>query len=136
MDIAFSVDSVLAAFGVSNKAWVIFLGGVMGVFMMRSVAKLFVKLLENVKELEVTAYLLIGVIGLKMMLTIFGIHINQIIFFSVIVALFGGTFVVHHFNKRRQSTKLLKDDPSTVVLRVVQFKGDRYEVCVLDSALV
>lgn len=101
MDIAFSVDSVLAAFGVSNKAWVIFLGGVMGVFMMRSVAKLFVKLLENVKELEVTAYLLIGVIGLKMMLTIFGIHINQIIFFSVIVALFGGTFVVHHFNKKK-----------------------------------
>ncbi|HJV31414.1 MAG TPA: hypothetical protein VJ558_04410, partial [Bacillales bacterium] len=37
MDIAFSVDSVLAAFGVSNKVWILFVGGILGVLMMRGV---------------------------------------------------------------------------------------------------
>ena len=39
MDIAFSVDSVLAAFGVSDQVWVLFLGGILGVLMMRGVAQ-------------------------------------------------------------------------------------------------
>ena len=31
MDIAFSIDSVLAAFGVSDQIWVLYLGGIFGV---------------------------------------------------------------------------------------------------------
>lgn len=41
MDIAFSIDSVIAAFGVSNQVWVLFLGGILGILMMRGVAQLF-----------------------------------------------------------------------------------------------
>lgn len=35
MDIAFSFDSVIAAFGVSNQEWILLLGGVIGILMMR-----------------------------------------------------------------------------------------------------
>ncbi len=35
MDIAFSVDSVLAAIRVSEKVWVLLTGGMIGVLMMR-----------------------------------------------------------------------------------------------------
>lgn len=38
MDIAFSVDSVLAALGISEEVWVLLLGGMLGVLMMRGVA--------------------------------------------------------------------------------------------------
>lgn len=93
MDIAFSVDSVLAAFGVSEEVWVLFLGGIIGVLMMRGVAQVFLKLIDKIPELEKTAFVLILVIGLKMIAGAFGFHISHVIFFSVIIALFGGTIV-------------------------------------------
>ncbi|MDD9271224.1 TerC family protein [Paenibacillus sp. GCM10023248] len=93
MDIAFSVDSVLAAFGVSEEVWVLFLGGILGVLMMRGVAQVFLKLIDKIPELEKTAFILIIVIGLKMIAGAFGFHISHVVFFSVIIALFGGTII-------------------------------------------
>jgi YkoY family integral membrane protein len=78
MDISFSFDSVLAAFGVSSKEWVLFIGGILGILMMRGVANLFLALIEKVPEFETTA---------------------EIVFFSIIITVFLGTFVVHLFRK-------------------------------------
>lgn len=100
MDIAFSVDSVLAAFGVSEKVWVLFLGGILGVLMMRGVAQVFLKLIDKIPELEKTAFILIIVIGLKMIAGAFGFHVSHILFFSVIIALFGGTIVLSLLRKK------------------------------------
>ena len=63
MDIAFSVDSVLAAFGVSEQVWVLLVGGMLGVLMMRGVAGVFLKLIDRVPELETSAYILILIIA-------------------------------------------------------------------------
>ena len=52
MDIAFSVDSVLAAFGVSNEVWILLLGGMLGILMMRGIAGVFLKLLERIPSLK------------------------------------------------------------------------------------
>ena len=38
MDIAFSVDSILAAFAVSDQVWVLLVGGMLGILMMRTIA--------------------------------------------------------------------------------------------------
>lgn len=100
MDIAFSVDSVLAAFGVSEKVWVLFLGGILGVLMMRGVAQVFLKLIDKIPELEKTAFVLIIVIGLKMIAGAFGFHVSHVLFFSVIIALFGGTIVYSLLRKK------------------------------------
>jgi len=63
MDIAFSIDSVIAAFGVSNEVWVLFMGGLLGVLMMRGVAQVFLKLIDKIPELERAAFLLIAIIA-------------------------------------------------------------------------
>jgi len=100
MDIAFSIDSVLAAFGVSDQVWVLYLGGIFGVMMMRGVAQIFLTLIERYPELETTAYILIGIIGAKMMGSVFGLHVSDTVFFSTLIAVFLSTFVIHHLRKR------------------------------------
>ncbi|MED4695427.1 TerC family protein [Peribacillus frigoritolerans] len=95
MDIAFSVDSVLAAFGVSEKVWVLLTGGMIGVLMMRGVAGVFLKLIDKVPELETAAYVLIGFIAIKMLMAVAGIEIPPAIFFVFILLIFGTTIVYH-----------------------------------------
>ncbi|KHD36158.1 membrane protein [Clostridium acetobutylicum] len=99
MDIAFSIDSVSAAFGVSSKVWVLFLGAIFGILAMRGVAQIFVALIEKVPEMESSAYVLIGIIGIKMLLNLINIEIPNTIFFGVIVAVFGGTIAFHYIRQ-------------------------------------
>jgi YkoY family integral membrane protein len=67
-DIAFAVDSILAAVALSNKFWVVFTGGFLGVVAMRFAATQFIKLLDRFPGFETTAYLLVLLIGLKVIL--------------------------------------------------------------------
>jgi YkoY family integral membrane protein len=67
-DIAFAVDSILAAVAVSNKLWVVFSGGVLGMILMRFAASVFIRLLDTFPAFEDSAYLLIVVIGTKLVL--------------------------------------------------------------------
>jgi YkoY family integral membrane protein len=106
MDIAFSIDSVLAAFGVSEEVWVLFLGGILGVLMMRGVAQVFLKLIEKFPELEKAAFILIIVIGAKMIAGAFGFHISHVLFFSVLIAIFLGTMVVSSLRKKREQDEV------------------------------
>ncbi|OCA88748.1 TerC family protein [Pseudobacillus wudalianchiensis] len=101
MDIAFSVDSVLAAFGVSEEIWVLLLGGMLGVLMMRGIAGVFLKLIERIPELETTAYILIAIIALKMALSVVGIEVSHYAFFIVLIITFLATFLVHRVNQRK-----------------------------------
>lgn len=71
-DIAFAIDSILAAVGIAGlrreKLWVVFTGGMIGVVLMRFAAVVFIKLLERFPRFETSAYLLVIVIGLKLVL--------------------------------------------------------------------
>ncbi|WP_036122205.1 TerC family protein [Lysinibacillus sphaericus] len=100
MDIAFSVDSILAAFAISDQVWVLLLGGVLGIIMMRTIAGVFLSLIERVPELETTAYILIAIIALKMFASIFGFHLSHEVFFIILIAAFLLTFIVHKMNKK------------------------------------
>jgi YkoY family integral membrane protein len=77
-DIAFAVDSILAAIAVVGSApaghqgphpklWVVLLGGILGVVLMRVAAAIFIKLLERFPRFETSAYLLVLVIGTKLL---------------------------------------------------------------------
>lgn len=103
MDIAFSIDSVLAAFGVSQEVWVLFVGGLLGVLMMRGVAQVFLKLIERYPELEKAAFILIVVIGLKMIVAVYGIHIEHVYFFSLLIAIFVGTMILSVVRRKRRA---------------------------------
>jgi YkoY family integral membrane protein len=105
MDIAFSVDSVLAAFGVSNKVWILFVGGILGVLMMRGVVGIFLTLIDRIPELETTAYILILIISIKMFLGVFHYELEPLYFFIILLFTFGATFIVHFLNKKKETTK-------------------------------
>jgi YkoY family integral membrane protein len=80
MDLAFAVDSILAAFGVSKKLWVIITGALIGLVLIRFAAVVFIKLIKRFPHLEVTAYLLIFIIGVKLVLE--GFHFSWLNFHS------------------------------------------------------
>lgn len=76
-DIAFAIDSILAAIalvgppppnhvGPHPKLWVVLTGGMLGVILMRFAAVVFIKLLEKFPRFETSAYLLVVVIGGKL----------------------------------------------------------------------
>lgn len=76
-DIAFAIDSILAAIalveghdpagaGHHPKMWVVIAGGMIGVVLMRFAAMVFMRLLEKFPRFEITAYLLVMIIGMKL----------------------------------------------------------------------
>ena len=80
-DIAFAVDSILAAIGVlpakppdhaadavHPKLWVVIVGGLLGVILMRFAAVIFIKLLERFPRFSTAAYWLVLVIGGKLLI--------------------------------------------------------------------
>lgn len=67
-DIVFSVDSIAAAVALSDKLWVLILGGLLGILAMRFAAQGFVRLLEIFPRLESAAFIAVAVIGLKLLL--------------------------------------------------------------------
>ena len=79
-DIAFAVDSILAAIAMVGappaglapnafhpKLWVVVLGGLLGLILMRFAARIFIWVLEKFPRFEISAYLLVIVIGLKLL---------------------------------------------------------------------
>ena len=100
MDIVFSADSILAALGVSEKVVVLFLGGVFGITMMRFAAVLFIKLLDKFPELEHAAYVLITLIGAKLLGSVAGFHPPEFAFVGALLGVFGGTMIYSHYKHR------------------------------------
>lgn len=79
-DIAFAVDSILAAIALVGappadhpttafhpKLWVVVTGGLLGIMLMRVAAAMFIRVLEKFPRFELSAYLLVIVIGLKLL---------------------------------------------------------------------
>ncbi len=77
-DVAFAVDSILAAIalvgsapaghvGLHPKLWVVVTGGMIGVMLMRVAAAMFIRLLERFPRFETSAYLLVLTIGVKLL---------------------------------------------------------------------
>ena len=79
-DLAFAVDSILAAVAMTNQFWLIVIGGLIGTVLMRFAANGMIQLLEKFPRLENTAYLLITIIGIKIILE--GIQIEGVDFHS------------------------------------------------------
>lgn len=102
-DIAFSIDSILAAvamaddfparFGDNGKLFIVFVGGVLGIITMRFVVRYFVNLLDRFPGLARGAYVLVAWIGLKLVLSGFHsaeyipFHIPEWLFWSIMLAI-------------------------------------------------
>lgn len=70
MDLTFSIDNVFAAVAFSDNIILIWIGVFLGILAMRFVAQGFVVLMEKYPFLETSAFVVIGVLGIKLMLSL------------------------------------------------------------------
>jgi YkoY family integral membrane protein len=70
MDLAFSIDNVFAAVAFSENLLLVWIGVFIGILAMRFVAQGFVKLMERYSFLDTAAFLVIAVLGIKLMLSL------------------------------------------------------------------
>ncbi|UCG13520.1 MAG: DUF475 domain-containing protein [Deltaproteobacteria bacterium] len=78
MDIAFSIDSILAALGISKRVWVILMGGMLGILFMRLVAGVFVRLIERFPLFKHTGYAMVALIGYRLVSEVDWIHFQYL----------------------------------------------------------
>lgn len=76
MDLAFSIDNVFAAVAFTDNIYLIWIGVFIGILAMRFVAQAFVKLMEKYPFLETAAFVVIGILGVKLLLS-FPAHIYK-----------------------------------------------------------
>jgi YkoY family integral membrane protein len=77
MDLAFSIDNVFAAVAYTPNIIAIWIGVFIGILAMRFVAQAFVKLMEKYDFLETCAFIVIGVLGIKLLLSVFEHYIPE-----------------------------------------------------------
>lgn len=66
MDLAFSLDNVFAAVAFTDNIYLIWIGVFIGILAMRFVANGFVRLMEKFPFLGTSAFIVIGILGLKL----------------------------------------------------------------------
>ncbi|MGI4741796.1 MAG: DUF475 domain-containing protein [Janthinobacterium lividum] len=71
MDLAFSIDNVFAVVAFTNNLILIVIGVFIGILAMRLVAQAFVLLMGKYPFLETAAFVIIGILGLKLLLSLF-----------------------------------------------------------------
>lgn len=71
MDMAFSIDNVFAAVAFSKNIILIWVGVFIGILAMRFVAQAFVRLMERYTFLETAAFIVIAILGIKLLLSLY-----------------------------------------------------------------
>ena len=99
MDMAFSIDSILDAGALSDKKWLIIAGGILGIVAMRFAAGFFIKLLKRYQTLKNTAYILVAVIGLKLISSVWW-HMPETLFFGTLFSILAGSLVLEKVKRR------------------------------------
>ncbi|MCH4123656.1 MAG: TerC family protein [Levilactobacillus sp.] len=105
MDIIFSVDSVLASLAISSNPVIVLIGGLIGILAMRGVAEVIMNLMRRIPELEPMAYILIGIIAVKLFISIpaIDIEIPATLFGFVVLGAIVITLIIHVIRKRRHA---------------------------------
>jgi YkoY family integral membrane protein len=84
MDMAFSIDNVFAAVAFTPNILLVCIGVFIGILAMRFIAQWFVKLMEKYSFLESAAFIVIAVLGVKLLLSIYT-HFYPCSSFSVFI---------------------------------------------------
>jgi len=69
-DLAFSLDSVTSAIAVTQETWLIIAGGTIGIVILRFLAGLFIRWLEEYTYLEDAGFITVGFVGIRLLLKV------------------------------------------------------------------
>ena len=81
INLAFSIDSIIVAVGMSPKTWVIVTGGILGIVAMRLVAGQLIALVQRYPALVDGAFVIIAWVGIKLVLDY--LHALDLIAFEI-----------------------------------------------------
>jgi YkoY family integral membrane protein len=113
INLAFSIDSILAAVALSSKTWVVVTGGVLGIVAMRIAAGQLIAVIRRYPAIVDGAFVIIGYVGVKLLIEYahqvhwIGWKIPQALSLSLI----GVIFVASYLYARRQGPR--PDPPDT-----------------------
>lgn len=128
LDLSLSIDNIFAAVALSKEFWVIMLGVAIGILAMRFVAGWFVKLIEKYPSLVNSAFIVIALLGIKLVIggivdyvpswvtfkTVIESHIFDFAFSAGMMVIFFYPIV---FGKKKVSEKVFlveERDPSII----------------------
>ncbi|MFN8288303.1 MAG: DUF475 domain-containing protein [Chitinophagales bacterium] len=77
MDMTFSLDNVFAAVAFTDNIYLVCTGVFIGIITMRIVAGYFVKLMERFPFLDTVAFLIIGILGIRLCLDFFCVYFES-----------------------------------------------------------
>ncbi len=108
MDLAFSLDNVVAAVSLSDKIWVVMLGVAIGIVVMRFAAGIFSTIVEKEPILKTAAYILVLNIGIELLLEeLAGIEISDWMRFGISITTIALSLAYTHIKFLRFSRPLL-----------------------------
>lgn len=107
-DIVFALDSIPAVFSITQNKMVVYTSNIFAVLGLRSLFFLLRSAVEKFKYLKEGIAVVLIFIGLKMLVSFFGIHIDITISLLAIVVCLGGS-ILFSIYKNYQNQKKLKD---------------------------
>lgn len=114
-DVAFSIDNVIAAVALSPHLWVVVTGVFIGIAAMRFVAGFFIDIMRKVPVLKPTAYVLVGLVGVLLVLQeAWHFHLSPLIKFGVIGGIIGFAYTFERVEPVRNLTKPVFDMTKSV----------------------
>jgi len=105
MDIVFSVDSIAVTFTVTNQVELLIAGAFFGILAMRFAAQWLIKLIEKFPILEKTAFVLVGLAGLKIVASLVGYPVPELVFTPVMFGIIGGSMLLQKVKHNEQPNK-------------------------------
>jgi YkoY family integral membrane protein len=98
MDMAFSIDSILVAVAMTGKMWLIIVGGILGIVTMRFAAGAFIGILKKYPGLQGMAYVLVAIIGMKLIVSTWW-HVPHWLFFGSLFLILLSSFVREKYRR-------------------------------------
>jgi len=93
-DIIFAVDSIPAAFAISQDPFIVFTSNIFAVMGLRALFFLIENILHKFHHLQKGLSFILVFIGVKMLLGIFEIHLDSLVSFAVIMAALGLSLIL------------------------------------------
>lgn len=93
-DIVFAIDSIPAAFSITQKPFIVFTSNIFAVMGLRALFFLLESVLHRFHHLQKGLAFVLIFIGAKMLIGIFGLHLSSLVSFVVIVTVFALSLIL------------------------------------------
>jgi len=116
MDLMFSIDSIAVALAISNVPWVLVTGAVLGILLMRVAAQFFITLIDRFPILEKTAFVLVGIAGVNVILKLKDLNLGftkltidkplpEAVFLSLMLGILVCAMLLNKFYQKQRQNK-------------------------------